>query len=242
MQELLSDWYFSGRKVCVLISTAYILIFSLYHIGHLKLFQVINPCFLVLRRELFNQIILYLVGAFLFWNNSVNQMVCFQPGSLHFSCSTGWEVFTLSPSSNVLLFLRPKLHSMSPSNCGLKGGAPFACPRSHLPQLFMVLGCLLLFPSSACSTHSAENCSASKKERFSGGLVTCTGHRGVWGARELAWTEEGGRTFSFSSASHGTSHGLNPWSKITVLCCGSLSFILSSVRLEKVFTSGYSLS
>lgn len=50
----------------------------------------------------------------------------------------------------------------------------FACLCSHLPQLFMVLGCWLLVRSSACPTHSAETCPTIKEECFSGALVTCT--------------------------------------------------------------------
>lgn len=147
-----------------------------------------------------------------------------------------WEVYILSSSSNVLLLLRLKLYNMRPSNCEAKGGAP------TFPSCLGYLGaCCSSLPQPVQLTQR-KTAPPLRRNGFLVGWWLAQAHRGVWGARELPWTEEWGRTFSFSSASHGSSHGLNAGSKIKVLCCGFLSFILSSLRLGRVFTLRYSLS
>lgn len=99
----------------------------------------------------------------------------------------------------------------------------FACLCSHLPQLFMVLGCWLLIRSSACPTHSAETCSTIKEECFSGALVTCTVSQCSLRSTRAGLTRGRGREDVLLQLRFA-------WLE----CCEPLSFILSSVRLGKV--------
>lgn len=83
-------------------------------------------------------------------------------------------------------------------------------------------GCLLPFPSSACSALPSSRKLCPTEEEWSLGYWPARAHRG--------W-----RVFSSSSASHGTSHGLNPRSKNKSVVVGCFAFF-SSIRPGKVFT------